>query len=156
MTDKTTIQVEDLVIFLSGPMRGYPALNHAAFHSYEEWLTSVGLTVISPAAHDHEVGIHPEDEDFDVNGDVFGNENIITLMQWCLDQVLNKATFVVLIPGWEQSKGALAEVATARAIGVPVFEADRANNRLVLMDDPVTVKLSEKSSPVVMSFEEES
>ena len=79
------------------------------------------------------------------------------------EQVMNvphaTTTFLehlVLIPGWEQSKGAMAEIATARAIGVPVFEADRANNRLVLMDDPVTVKLSENTSPVIMSFEEDS
>ena len=144
------LNVEDMVIFLSGPMRGYPALNHAAFHSYEEWLTSFGFTVISPAAHDHEVDIHPEEEDFDANGDVFGAETISTLMEWCLTKVLREATMVALLPGWEQSKGALAEIAAAKAVGIPVFEIDRPGERLLLLSAPVTVKLNDTPNPVAM------
>lgn len=144
------LNVEDMVIFLSGPMRGYPALNHVAFHSYEEWLRNYGFTVISPVDHDHEIGINPEDEDFDVHTDTFGTETISTLMAWCLTKVLREATMVALMGGWEQSKGALAEIAAAKAVGIPVFEIDRPGERLLLLSAHVTVKLNDTTSPVAM------
>lgn len=144
------LNVEDVRIFLSGPMRGYPALNHAAFHGYAEWLRSYGFQVISPADHDHEIGIHPEDEGFDANGDVFGTETTSTLMAWCLTKVLREATMVALLPGWEHSKGALAEIAVAKSVGIPVFEIDRPGERLLLLSAPVTVKLNDTPSPVAM------
>ena len=144
------LNVEDLVIFLSGPMREYPALNHYAFHEYAEWLRSYGFTVISPADHDHEIGIHPEDEDFDVLADTFGAETISTLMAWCLTKVLREATMVALMGGWEQSKGALAEIAAAKSVGIPVFEIDRPGERLLLLSAPITVKLNDTPSPVAM------
>lgn len=144
------LNVEDLVIFLSGPMRGYHALNHDAFHEYAEWLRDYGFQVISPADHDHEIGIHPEDEDFDINSDTFGAETISTLMAWCLTKVLRQATMVALMGGWEQSKGALAEIAVAKSVGIPVFEIDRPGERLLLLSAPVTVKLNDTPSPVAM------
>lgn len=144
------LNVEDMVIFLSGPMRGYPSLNHHAFHEYAEWLRSYGFTVISPADHDHEIGIHPEREDFDINADTFGTETISTLMAWCLTKVLREATMVALMGGWEQSKGAMAEIAAAKAVGIPVFEIDRPGERLLLLPTPVTVKLNDTPSPVAM------
>ena len=145
------LNVEDMHIFLSGPMRGYPALNHYAFHEYAEWLRGYGFQVISPADHDHEIGIDPEHEDFDVNADTFGAETISTLMEWCLTKVLREATMVALLPGWEQSKGALAEIAAAKAVGIPVFEIDRPRERLLLLSEPVTVKLRwDTPGPVAM------
>lgn len=36
--------------------------------------------------------------------------------------IINNATVVALLPGWQKSPGATAEHATAVALGIPVFE----------------------------------
>lgn len=107
-------------IYLAGPMRGYPEFNFPRFHREAQLLRSMGHTVLSPAEQD-------EAEGFDSEG-LTGNEDLAALgfnlrlalavdLQW----VCTEADAVVVLPRWHQSSGAKAEVATARALGIPVL-----------------------------------
>ena len=107
-------------IYLAGPMRGYPAFNFPRFHREAQLLRSMGHTVLSPAEEDEANGFEPEG--------MTGNENLADLgfnlrqaLAYDLDYICNDAEAVVVLPRWHQSSGAKAEVATARALGIPVL-----------------------------------
>jgi Domain of unknown function (DUF4406) len=95
-------------IYLAGPMRGHPELNHPAFHLWAGRLREAGHVVFNPAEHS------PTDP-------AVAKRQIRALMLTDLNWVLDVADAVVLLPGWETSLGATAEQATAHAIGIPVF-----------------------------------
>jgi hypothetical protein len=104
-------------VYLAGPMRGRPSYNFPAFEAATEALRELGYEVISPAEHDLEEGFDPdltlEAQDFDLR----------EALTWDLVQLL-QSEGVVVLPGWGHSAGALAEVAVARAAGVPVFDLE--------------------------------
>jgi nucleoside 2-deoxyribosyltransferase len=91
-------------VYLAGPMRGYPDNNRAAFNESAGMLRKKGYVVFNTADIDAEGGTLPEMLAKDV--------------AW----ILREAEAVVLIPGWERSAGAKAEVMLAHAVGIPVFE----------------------------------
>lgn len=104
-----------MIVYIAGPMRGIPEFNFPAFFDAEERLSRAGHKVISPASHDVELG-------FAWQGKT-GHEDLTTLdfdlkaaLAWDLAQVLACDT-VALLPGWQQSAGARAEVAAAEAVG---------------------------------------
>lgn len=111
-------------LYVAGGMRGYKDFNFPTFDRAEQFLREYGHTTINPAQHDREngfdgkgmTGFEPlsEREDFDLRA---------TLM-WDLDQVAN-ADGVAVLPGWEKSSGARAEVALAHALGVPVASVEQ-------------------------------
>lgn len=102
-------------IYLAGPMRGIPEFNFPAFFHAEELLRQKGHTVINPARHDVELGFRwhglTGNEDLSEH-----NFDLHTTLAWDLAQVLT-ADQVALLPGWQQSAGARAEVAAAEAVG---------------------------------------
>jgi hypothetical protein len=53
-------------------------------------------------------------------------------------EILRRCDAVVLVPGWERSKGALAEITAANQLGIPVFDGadDFALNIEVLLPEP--------------------
>ena len=99
-------------VYLAGPMRGYPEFNFPAFHAAAARLRLAAIEVSSPAEHDVQGGFDPtgSDEDFDLRA----------ALRWDLEQVM-AVEMVVVLPGWEKSKGAKAEVALAEALGTPVY-----------------------------------
>lgn len=101
-------------VYLAGPMRGKPDLNRAAFAEAAARLRGLGLTVFSPAEAD-------EQSD---------NSDIRAVFRRDVDALLG-CDMVVMLPGWEQSRGAVAERALAKAVGMPrveyeVFRAESA------------------------------
>lgn len=111
--------------YIAGPMRGYPEWNFPAFHAAEKALQEVGYLTINPARRDEELGLDvsgvtAEETEGDVDFDI--NE----ALAWDLDQIAKVADCVVVLEGWEDSKGAQAEVATAKALGKPVKTLDQA------------------------------
>jgi hypothetical protein len=93
------------VCYLSGPMSGLPNLNRAAFAAEAARLRDLGVEVVNPA----EVQLPPDAawEDF-MRAD-------IKLMMDC--------TTIVLLPGFERSRGAVLEHHIARALGMRVVLA---------------------------------
>lgn len=106
-------------VYLAGPMRGHALSNFPAFLGAAELLRRAGYEVADPAAHDLEMGFNPARED------ALDGFDIKAALRWDLEQVL-ASDAVVVMGGWENSRGANAEVATARAVDVPVLTLEDA------------------------------
>lgn len=100
--------------YLAGPMTGLPEFNMHAFNLCAEHLKAAGFEVHNPVAVDAEHGIVLEGtnghEEFD----------FLEAMKRDLPLVMD-ADCVIVMPGWEESKGAQLEVHTALETGVPVY-----------------------------------
>jgi len=113
-----------MLIYLAGPMRGIAKFNFPAFMEAAETLRKQGHKVFNPAEKD----LDKYDES--VLSSPTGNLataakkgfNLREALANDLRFVCLKAEAVVLLPGWESSAGALAEKATAHALGIKIFE----------------------------------
>lgn len=95
--------------YICGPMRGHRNLNHPAFFEAEEDLKKQGYNVINPARMDQELGLDPHNLQMN-------EEFIADAARRDIDAVF-ECDEVVLLPKWEKSKGARAEVAVAQWLG---------------------------------------
>lgn len=117
---------EQVQVYLAGPMRDYPKFNFPAFADATGKLRDKGYKVHSAAEEetkagfDPETGLYPEGQHQRTI-----RENLRDDLCW----ICEYADLVVLLPGWEQSKGALAEVHCARAIGVATVTFAEAMER---------------------------
>lgn len=113
-------------IYLAGPMRGIPEFNFPAFAAAAARLRLEGHTVFNPAEKDierHGVDIS--------KGNEHGCEhkaaeqhgfNLRTALHADLTFICLEADAIALLPGWQNSRGARAEKATAEALGLEVIE----------------------------------
>lgn len=109
-----------MIIYLAGPMRGYASFNFPAFDFAAAKLRAEGHQVFSPAERDRAIhGLALEDN-------VTGDEQVAAAtVGFSLREALGAdmaficqtANTIALLPGWEKSSGANAEMATARALG---------------------------------------
>ena len=101
--------------YLAGPMRGMPEHNFAAFETVTARLRALGWEVFNPCE-----GEDPNDPD------------IRKLLAKDTAWICEYATALVLLPGWESSKGARMEVALAAAIGgIQVWYVERGLDSVV-------------------------
>jgi hypothetical protein len=105
-------RVHDRSIYIAGPMRGYPRYNFDAFHNAEKVL-ELDWNVLNPARVDEEDG-------FDPDHDVVTPDMMEKFILRDLDMVL-RVNAIAVLPGWEKSTGANAEVALAKWRGIPVY-----------------------------------
>jgi hypothetical protein len=104
-------------VYISGPMRGYPKYNFPAFDAAEVALRNLGFTVISPAALDRAAGFNEKTDTFeDRDLDMAIDRDVQAIRQLPLDRGA-----VAVLPGWEHSTGARAEVALAIWRGLPII-----------------------------------
>lgn len=96
-------------IYLAGPMRGLPELNFPKFNEVANKLRAAGHAVFNPAENAPRI---PSTAD---GLDDFSYWMAIDLSEVC------KAEAIVMLPGWEASKGARLELHTARECGKQVF-----------------------------------
>jgi len=96
-------------VYICGAMRGMPKLNHPAFFEAEESLKKKGYNVINPARMDQELGLDPHNSQMD-------GTFIADCARRDIDAVF-ECDELVLLPNWEKSKGAQAEIAVAQWIG---------------------------------------
>lgn len=96
-------------IYLAGPMRGIKDYNFPAFDFAAAELRAAGHTVFSPADNDRET---------DNQGAAF---DIRRALRDDTRWICNHAEAVAVLPGWENSKGALMEVALAKALDLTVI-----------------------------------
>lgn len=108
-------------VYIAGPMRGIPQFNFPAFFAAERQLLARGYEVFNPARED--IVAHGKDISF---GNDTGCErqaaqehgfNLRVALSRDL-QFICLADIIALLPGWEHSKGAKAELAVARALGL--------------------------------------
>lgn len=90
-------------IYVAGGMTGLPDLNFPAFENATKMLREQGHTVFNPAEQ---------------GGDSTKYREYLTAdLAW----ICTQADAIALLPGWQASKGATAEYATARALGLDVI-----------------------------------
>lgn len=97
-------------IYLAGPMTGIPEFNFPKFMETAEALQEGGWTVFNPAQNDIDKGHDPNDP---------------RPYRLCLYDdlvwITQEADAIYMMTGWENSKGARAEWATAVAIGIQIL-----------------------------------
>lgn len=102
-------------IYLAGPMTGFPNYNFPAFFDAEEKLKEQGYEVINPARLDSDAGYDPTHPDF-----VMDEAFLVGAAKRDLMGVIDTDA-IALLPEWEGSKGAKAELAVARWLGKKVY-----------------------------------
>jgi hypothetical protein len=97
------------VLYIAGPMRGYPRFNFDEFYRIEGLLLGLdlGYEVINPARLDECNGFNPG-----VERKVTGPE-IEAFVRRDIESVL-RCNAIVLLKGWDKSHGAIAEFYLAR------------------------------------------
>lgn len=89
-------------IYIAGPMTGYENFNREAFNSRAEQIAATGDIAINPA-------ILPD------------GLSQAEYMQICLAMV-QCADAIYLLEGWDESKGAMAELSLAEKLGLQIIE----------------------------------
>jgi hypothetical protein len=89
-------------VYISGPMTGLPGLNKAAFDAAAQRLKRLGFQVVNP--HDlARPGLEWEEA---MKVDI---------------AALVKCDAILLLPGWENSRGAALEGIIARELGLTIY-----------------------------------
>lgn len=111
-------------IYLAGPMTGYPEFNFPAFRAAAAKLRAAGHFVFNPAERD----VERDGKDWSKeapNGDQEAAKakgfSLRVALGDDLAFICAEADCIALLPGWEASKGANAEHATAFALGLVVM-----------------------------------
>ncbi len=111
-------------VYLAGPMRGIPHFNYPAFDFAAGKLRQLGFEVFSPAENDRAIiGDALE------NNSAGDEEQLFQQTGFSLRHALRDDTHyicvhadaIALLPGWEKSSGANAELGLAKALGHTVI-----------------------------------
>lgn len=109
-------------VYLAGPMRGLPNFNHKAFRDGAAALRAQGHEVFSPVESSEAI-YGPDIYTTNPEGDeALAGIDGRKVFAADLAYICAEADAVALLPGWEKSKGANAERATAIALGLQVLE----------------------------------
>ncbi len=95
-------------VYISGPMTGYEDYNKIAFDEAAARFRALGFAVCSPVETSAILGFDLRHEDY---------------LRFDFERIL-EADFLVVLDGWETSKGATAEVLVALRIGLEVWQTD--------------------------------
>lgn len=103
-------------IYLAGPMSGVPHFNFPTFHAAAAKLREQGYEVFNPAETDNEaVKLNATGCEVEAAKHGFSRRRALAEdTQW----IALHADAIALLPGWEASKGARAELALAQALGL--------------------------------------
>jgi len=96
-------------------MRGIEDYNFPAFCQAEANLRSNGFEVLNPAQHDIDAGF-----DTSTPPEELTKQQMEEYMKRDMEMIMD-SNGVCVLPGFEKSKGALAEIAVARFLGKPVY-----------------------------------
>jgi hypothetical protein len=113
------------VVYISGPMRGYPDHNYPAFHEAEELLCAYGYEVVNPARNfDGRRGLEQE-----------------TYLREDVKQMAERCDSIYMLDGWRNSAGARLEYSIAKALGFQVINP-RIEGDDLDVSDPVEYEAS--------------
>lgn len=110
-------------VYLAGPMRGIKDFNFPRFHAAAKRLREQGHTVFNPAERDEErygkdISESPSGHLQDAAQKGF---NLREALSADLAWICAEADAIAMLPGWMKSRGATAELATAKALGLHIF-----------------------------------
>lgn len=107
-------------VYLSGKMRGVPFFGFHHFDFWRDRLKAEGYEVVSPADMDRADGFDPiaRNSENDQNGICDDVQDVRKLLLRDITALAN-CHRLALMPGWETSTGAQAELAFCRATGMP-------------------------------------
>jgi hypothetical protein len=112
-------------IYVAGPMRGIPFFNFPAFHKAAWRLRAEGHMVFNPAERDIQAtGVDISKGNSTGDNDKAEADHGFNLREALCDDltfICLQADAIALLPGWQSSKGATAEVATAIALGLKLY-----------------------------------
>lgn len=100
------------IVYIAGPMRGYPKYNFPAFDIAKQKMIDAGFFVFSPADLDRELGVTEDTPAEDIPKD---------FLRRALERdlaAITKSTHVVLLEGWEASRGVRPEAVLAYELGL--------------------------------------
>jgi hypothetical protein len=104
-------------IYIAGPMRGYPGLNFAAFDKARDFVNSTGeWEAVSPADLDRLRGHTPAPDEVEAFEDI-APENVERVRKNIIKRDVSAVLdcdAILLLPGWEDSQGAQAELCVAK------------------------------------------
>lgn len=106
-------------LYLFGPMRGYKDENREAFTEAREKLRDMKHEVFDPW------------EMTETLMEAKQPVGLRELLRIDLNWICSYAEGLVGLPGWSTSKGSLAEVHLAWAIGLPVYEYEMFSRRVI-------------------------
>lgn len=92
------------VIYISGPMTGLPGKNFPRFFEVEKELKAKGINCINPAKLEEDP-----------------NDPYEEILKVDLIHMLEYATGLYMLKGWEKSRGALVEWAIAKALNWDIY-----------------------------------
>lgn len=104
--------------YCAGPMRGYPQFNFPKFDAACKRIREAGHIAIGPQELDRLCGI---DENTLTDGDIT-DSMIRSFFHRDLTIIMTEADAIAVLNGWEKSSGALAEVALARTLRLPIYD----------------------------------
>ena len=111
-------------LYVAAPMRGLPDFNFPALLAAAKRLREAGHDVFCPAERDLGVGFNPTGMNGSHEDMAGAGFDLRAALGDDLAWITSTADGVLVLPGWEQSHGATAEVATARALGLLVQPLD--------------------------------
>lgn len=113
-----------MILYMAGQMTDIPDLNWPAFdQAAAEWRAD-GHTVINPAEMDREMGI---DSTVWETLDERGRNSLMRKVFAADFTALCQCDGIVLLPGWEKSRGARVELSIAQLLRMQVFDAHNGN-----------------------------
>lgn len=125
-----------LRVYIAGPMTGIRQFNFPAFFSMAASLRTAGFDVHSPAEMDDEatraVAMTSPDGapgSGSANGETWG-DFLARDVKLLADSGIEA---VVVLPGWQRSKGARLETFVASLVGLPVYTWDATYEELTLV-----------------------
>lgn len=126
--------------YLAGPMRGFHKFNFPAFDAAAEEIRKLGWEVISPADIDRENGFDPEDDE---------EPDLLPIIKRDVKAIL-ECDAIIMLPGWENSTGANAEIGLAYWAGMkcylyPSFHELNPVATTVMFDEEEKGEIKDKS-----------
>ncbi|CAN5834320.1 hypothetical protein BH11GEM2_BH11GEM2_40440 [soil metagenome] len=103
-------------IYIAGPMRGYPEHNFPAFNQSAARFRSLGWFVENPV----DIGAALANNNPEVPGGEYLRADV---------RVICECSAIALLPAWERSTGARAEVALGISIGLTFYDAETCLRR---------------------------
>jgi len=109
-------------VYIAGPMRGHAEFNFAAFDAAKARGTEKGFECISPADLDRASGFDATGTGLRGTDEEFPRERLLEAIRRDFD-ALAECDAIALLPGWENSRGAIMELMWADLLGLEVLDA---------------------------------